>query len=501
MRYFLGLDIGTSGTKALLIDEKGSIRASATAAHPLSTPEPGWAEQKPEDWWKSTIRAVKELLRASKVKASRVAGIGISGQMHSSVFLDRSSKVIRPALLWCDGRTSEECRRITGRIGERQLREWVQNPALEGFTLPKVLWLEKHEPAAFARLVKVVLPKDYIRFCLTGTLATEPSDASATLMYDGAKKQWSRSVLDAMGLSASLVPDAGESAEVLGKVTAEAARATGLAKDTPVVGGGADNACGAIGVGLVAPGEAVASWGTSGTVLTPMREPHVDPEMRAHTFCHAAPDTWYVMGVMLTAGGAFAWHAREIARDLARKKDASALLNREAEAIAPGAEGLTFLPYLQGERTPHRDASARGAFVGLSLAHGRAHLSRAVIEGICFGMRDSLAIVRRMAQVNEVLVTGGGAKSKFIRKMQADVYGLPVVRVNREEGPAYGAALLAAVGAGAFEDVAAACKKTVKRLAPEPFDADVHRAYDAPYGRFRALYPALRSVEPREGPT
>jgi xylulokinase len=494
MRYFMGLDVGTSGTKALLIDEKGTVRAGATAPHPLSTPEPGWAEQRPEDWWKSTARATKEVLRRSKVKPNLVASVGISGQMHSAVFLDASAKVIRPALLWCDGRTTEECRRITARVGERQLREWVQNPALEGFTLPKVLWLQTHEPAAFARLDKVVLAKDYIRLRLTGTLATEPSDASATLMYDGAKRQWSGNVMEAMGLSRSMLADVGQSAEVLGKVNAEAARATGLARGTPVVGGGADNACGAIGVGLVAPGEAVASWGTSGTVLTPMREPLVDGEMRAHTFCHAAPDTWYVMGVMLAAGGAFAWHARELARELSTKKDPNALLNREAEGVAPGAEGLTFLPYLQGERTPHRDASARGAFVGLTLAHGRAHLTRAVIEGICFGMRDSLAIVRRLAAVDEVLVTGGGAKSKFIRKMQADVYGLPVVRVNREEGPAYGAALLGAVGAGAFADVGAACEKTVKRLAAEPADAAIHRSYDAPYDRFRRLYPALRSL-------
>jgi xylulokinase len=324
-------------------------------------------------------------------------------------------------------------------------------------------------------------------------MLSEPSDASATLMYDTANRRWSRPILEAMGLPLGLVPDLGESAEVLGKLSSEAAKATGLAVGTPVVGGGADNACGAVGVGLVSPGEAVASWGTSGTVLTPTSEPQVDPEMRAHTFCHAAPGTWYVMGVMLTAGGAFAWHRRELARELPAKK-ANDELNREAARIAPGAEGITFLPYLQGERTPHRDASARAAFVGLTLAHTRAHMSRAVIEGICFGMRDSLSIVRNLAAVQQVLVTGGGAASKFVRKMQSDVYGLPVVRVNREEGPAYGAALLGAVGVGAFPDVATACKKTVKRLAAEPFDEAIHRAYVEPYERFRRLYPALRSA-------
>jgi xylulokinase len=260
------------------------------------------------------------------------------------------------------------------------------------------------------------------------------------------------------------------------------------------VGGGADNACGAIGVGLVSPGLAVASWGTSGTVLTPTPEPAVDPALRAHTFCHVVPDTWYLMGVMLSAGGAFAWHARELAKELSRKPNIEALLNREADRIAPGAEGLTFLPYLQGERTPHRDASARAAFVGLTLAHTRAHMSRAVIEGICFGLRDSMSILRGLSSsIEQVLVTGGGAKSAFIRKMQANVYGLPVARVSPEEGPPYGAALLAAVGVGAFADLATACHNTLTRLDPEPYDPEVHRAYTEPYKRFQALYPALKS--------
>ena len=493
MQFFLGLDIGTSGVKAALVDEKGNVKAAVTASHPLSTPRPGWAEQKPDDWWKATTVAIGELLRKSKVKAKDIASVGISGQMHSSVFLDESNKVIRPALLWCDGRTTEECREITAKVGEDKLREWVSNPALEGFTLPKVLWLRKNEPAAFERLAKVVLPKDYIRYKLTGTLATEPSDASATLMYDTAHRRWSEPIMAAMELDMKLLADVGGSAEVLGRVHARAAKATGLAAGTPVVGGGADNACGAVGVGLVAPGEAVASWGTSGTVLTPTAEPLVDPSLRAHTFCHAVPDTWYLMGVMLTAGGAFAWFRNELARELAKKKNASAVLNDEAGDIAPGAEGLTFLPYLQGERTPHRDAQARGAFVGLTLAHTRAHMSRAVLEGICFGMRDSLSIIRGLAvSIDRVLVTGGGAQSAFVRKMQADVYGLPAVRVNREEGPAYGAALLGAVGVQAFADVAAACQKTLARLPPESPDERAHQAYEKPYKQFRALYPVLR---------
>jgi len=301
--------------------------------------------------------------------------------------------------------------------------------------------------------------------------------------------------MGALHLSTNLLVDVGGSTEILGRLSPEGARATGLAPETPVVGGGADNACGAVGVGIVAPGEAVASWGTSGTVLTPTREPFVDPGMRVHTFCHAVPDTWYLMGAMLSAGAAFTWYRRELARDLADSKNADLALNKEARRIAPGAEGVTFLPYLQGERTPHRDASARGAFVGLSLSHTRAHLSRAVVEGICFALRDSLTILHDLGvAIDKVLVTGGGAVSPFVRQTQADVYGLPVVRVNREEGPAYGAALLAAVGVEAFPDVAAACRATLKRLAPERFDEEAHRAYAAPYRRFRALYPALKSM-------
>jgi xylulokinase len=395
--------------------------------------------------------------------------------------------------VWCAGRTTEECREITALVGEERLRDWVSNPALEGFTLPKVLWLRKHEPAAFRRLDKVVLAKDYVRYRLTGELASEPSDASGSLMYDTAHRRWSRELMDAVSLPMSLLADVGGSAEVLGRVTPAIAKLTGLASGTPVVGGGADNACGAVGVGAVVVGEAVASWGTSGTVLAPMAEPKVDPKMRAHTFCHAVPDTWYMMGVMLTAGGAFAWHKRELARELESRANANLLLNQEAAKVAPGAEGLTFLPYLQGERTPHRDASARGAFVGLSLAHSRAHLSRAVIEGVCFGMLDSLGIIRAQAlALSQILVTGGGAQSPFVRRMQADVYGLPVVRVNREEGPSFGAALLGAVGAGAFRDVPAACRATLKRLPAERPDKKAHAAYQAPYERFRALYPALK---------
>jgi xylulokinase len=489
---FLGLDIGTSGVKAVVVDARGTVRSSATTPLTLSTPRPGWAEQRPQDWWTAAIASVRRAVRAAE--GMRVAAVGLSGQMHSSVFLDARGSVIRPALLWCDGRTTAECREITARVGEDRLREWVANAALEGFTLPKVLWLRTHEPERFARLDKVVLAKDYIRHRLTGALASEPSDASGTLMYDTARQRWSTEMMGAVGLPMSLLPELGESSEVLGRLTAAAARLTGLPPGTPVVGGGADNACGAAGVGVVSPGDAVVSWGTSGTVLAPTGEPRVDPSLRAHTFCHVVPRTWYVMGVMLSAGGAFAWYRDVMAKDLKGRKDANLVLNKEADTAPIGAGGVTFLPYLQGERTPHRNAGARGALVGLSLAHGREHLTRAVVEGICFGLRDSLSILRGLGlPMKHLLLTGGGAKSPFIRRIQSEVYGLPVVRVNREEGPAFGAALLAAVGVGTFADLATAARATLKRLPPERPRPEAHRAYEEPYRRFQVLYPALNA--------
>ena len=489
---FLGLDIGTSGVKAILVASSGDVAAAATTPLTLSTPHPGWAEQHPDDWWEAATRSVRDV--RARVPGARVAAVGISGQMHSSVFLDRAGTVVRPALLWCDGRTSDECAEITRRAGgEERLRDWVRNPALEGFTLPKVLWLRNHEPEAYGRVATVLLAKDFIRYRLTGTLASEPSDASGTLMYDPAGLRWSDEILRATAVPRALLPDVGGSSEVLGRLTAEAARRTGLAEGTPVVGGGADNACGAAGVGVITPGEAVASWGTSGTMLAPTAQPFVDPGLRAHTFCHVAPGIWYVMGVVLSAGGAFAWYREQLARELVGSPGADAELDAEAATVPPGADGVTFLPYLQGERTPHRDASARGAFLGLSLAHTRAHLTRAVLEGIAFALRDSLSILQELGLApNHLLLTGGGAKSPFIRRLQADVYGVPVSTVNREEGPAYGAALLAAVGAGAFPDLASAARATLTRGPSERPDSQTHQGYQASYERFRASYRAAR---------
>lgn len=491
---FLGIDVGTSGVKAILVTSDGTVAASVTTPLSLETPQPGWAEQHPEQWWQATIASIRAL--CAKQPSLDIAAIGISGQMHSSVFLDRAREVVRPALLWCDGRTTAECREIVDRAGgEHQLRDWVRNPALEGFTLPKVLWLRNHEPEAYARVATVMLAKDFVRLRLTGIAATEPSDASGTLMFDPATRMWQDDLLRAVDVSGDLLPPVGASTAVLGHVTADAARLTGLIAGTPVVGGGADNACGAAGVGVVQPGEAVASWGTSGTVLAPTASPVVDPQMRAHTFCHVAPDTWYLMGVVLSAGGAFAWYRDQLATELLASGRADQLLDEEAARIAPGADGLTFLPYLQGERTPHRDASARGAFIGMSLAHARAHMTRAVIEGICFALRDSFTILRQLdVAPASLLLTGGGARSPLLRRMQSEIYGVPVSTVNREEGPAYGAALIAAVGVGAFSDLHAAAAATLTRTMASAPTAEAHTRYDAAYARFGAAYTALKPV-------
>lgn len=493
---FLGLDVGTSGVKAILVSLTGEVVATATTPLTLSTPRPGWTEQAPTEWWSAAVASIHAVRRAHS--AAMIDAVGISGQMHSSVFLDRRGEVIRPALLWSDGRTTQECAEITERVGgEARLRALTCNPALEGFTLPKVLWLRRHEPEAYARLATVLLAKDYIRYRLTGELATEPSDASATLMYDTARLRWSEEIMGAVDVPASILPVVGGSAEVLGRVTADAAAVTTLAAGTPVVGGGADNACGAAGVGAITPGEVVSSWGTSGTVLAPLSEPRVDPGLRAHTFCHVAPGVWYMMGVVLSAGGAFAWYREQLARELGEGEvgasSADHKLDEEAATVRPGAEGVTFLPYLQGERTPHRDAAARGAFLGLSLAHTRAHMTRAVLEGISFALRDSLTILQSLGlSPSHVLLTGGGARSAFIRRLQADVFGLPVTTVDREEGPAYGAALLAAVGVKGFPDLTAAARATIARAPHQHPSPGAHDEYDAPYARFRAAYRAAR---------
>ena len=500
MDCVIGVDVGTSGTKALVVREDGRVLASAMVEYPLSTPHPGWAEQDPELWVKASTKAIAGAVRASRAKASDVKALGFSGQMHSSVFLDDKDKVIRPALLWCDTRTTEECAEITRRAGgEMSMKRLVANPALEGFTLPKVLWLKRHEPKNYARLKTVLLPKDYVRFRLTGEKLTEVTDAAGTLVFDVPHRRWSEELLKRLGMPASFFPEARESHQPCGGLTPAASKTLGLKTGTIIVGGGADNPCGAVGCGVLTPGDVLASVGTSGVVFAPISRPAVDPRLRAHTFCHAVPKTWYLMGVMLSAGYALRWYRDNLGdqeKQLARKtgKDAYDILAREAATAPIGAEGLSFMPYLMGERTPHRDATVRGAFVGLSARHTRAHLARAVFEGVTYGLNDSMEILRSLkVPVKRIVATGGGAKSPFWLQMMADVFGTDVETVKGSEGPAFGAAVLALAGCGAYRDTVSAARALVKKSGRRTPSSKAHKAYRAWYGQFRALYPALRS--------
>lgn len=500
MTIFLGIDIGTSGTKTLAMREDGAILASATVEYPLYSPKPGWSEQKPEDWWKASVKSVKQVMKAAKLKADDVGGIGLSGQMHGSVFLDKAGKVIRPALLWNDQRTAAECAEIEKRAGGRsKLIKMVANPALTGFTAPKILWLRNNEKKNFDKTVQVLLPKDYVRYQLTGEFATEVSDASGTLLLDVVKRKWSRPLLSKLDLDADLFPQMYESEDVTGGLNKAAAKAMGLNVGTPVVGGGGDQAASAIGNGIVRKGVVSATMGTSGVVFAHSDEVQVDPKGRLHTFCHAVRGKWHVMGCVLSAGGSLQWFRNQLCQEeiaAAKKKkiDPYELITKQADAAPAGSEGLFFLPYLTGERTPHADPNARGSWVGLSLRHGKGHLARAVMEGATFAMRDSLEIAKAMdIPVKEIRLSGGGARSQFWRQMQADIYGQPVVTINAEEGPAYGVALLAAAGTGAYKDVVEACKATISVVTKTKPVTSAKKTYNAAYPVYQNLYQSLKS--------
>ncbi|MGL4463935.1 MAG: xylulokinase [Planctomycetia bacterium] len=501
---FLGVDVGTSGTKSLAMTADGAILASASAEYPCSNPKPGWSEQDPELWWTAAQSTVAALLAKGSIKADDVKAIGLSGQMHGSVFLDADDVVVRPALLWNDQRTAAECAEIESAAGGRDaLLAMVANPALTGFTAPKILWLRNHEPRHFERVRKVLLPKDYVRLRLTGEYATEVSDASGTLLLDVVGRRWSRPLLDKLRLDPSLLPEVYESPEISGRLTAAAAKALGLNAGTPVVGGGGDQAAGAVGNGIVAKGVVSAVLGTSGVVFAHSDEPKVDPAGRLHTFCHAAPGKWHQMGVMLSAGGSLQWFRNqvgciEIDQARAAGVDPYVALSDLAATAPLGCEGLYFLPYLTGERTPYADPAARGAWIGLTPRHGRAALVRAVFEGVTYGMRDSLDLIRGMGvPIDEVRASGGGARSPFWRQMQADVYGSRVVVVNAEEGPAYGAALLAAVGAGEYATVEEACAATIRVVGETSPNPESKIAYDRAFPLFGELYHALKDLFPK----
>lgn len=497
MGLVIGIDVGTSGTKGIVVDESGRIVASALVEYPLLSPKPGWAEQDPAEWKKAVLNVLGRLAKAPGVSATDIEGIGLTGQMHGSVFLDARGKVLRNALLWCDQRTVAQCDAINAAIGEERLIELVCNPALTGFTAPKILWLRDEEPEIYEKVARVLLPKDYIRYELTGEYATDVADASGTLLFDVKNRTWQKEVLDALEIPASFMPAAYEGPEITGQLSAEVAEWTGLPAGIPVVAGGGDQAAGGVGCGVVNEGTLSAALGTSGVVFACADEVSMDPKGRVHTFCHAVPGKWHVMGVMLSAGGSLRWFRDELChpeKRLAAKtgKDPYEYITEAAATVPLGSEGLIYLPYLSGERTPHKDPYARGAFIGLSLHHTKAHMARAVLEGVAYGMRDSLEIIREMGvSVSQIRASGGGARSPLWRQIQADVYGAPLVTLNVDEGPAYGAALLALVGTGAYSTVEEACGATIRIIDTCTPQGPAQESHNRWFKEYQAAYSAL----------
>jgi len=493
---FLGIDVGTGGTRALVIDEGGRIVSSATEDHqPFASPQIGWAEQNPADWWRACSVSVRKALAAAHVSGDQIACVGLSGQMHGAVLLDAQARVVRPALIWCDVRTEKQCRDLTAKIGSSRLIQLTCNPALANFTVTKCLWVRENEPANWSRVRWVMLPKDYVRFQLTGERAIDVADASGTLLLDVAHRRWSKDMLEAVEMDESMLPTLFESQEICGRISGAGAEATGLRSGTPVVAGAGDQAAGSIGIGVVSPGMVSATIGTSGVVFAATDAPALDPGGRLHTFCHAVPGRWMVMGVTQAAGLSLRWFRDQFGARLGDHQESYESLMIEAAKAPAGCDGLLWAPYLMGERTPYLDANARGALIGLTASHTRAHVIRAILEGVAFSLRDTFTIFHEInVPVKTIRLGGGGARSALWRQIEADTYGQPVETVAAEEGAAYGAAILAGVGAGAWPSVDAACDAVVRvagSTSPNPRDrVVVEKAYE----RYRRIYPAVKSI-------
>jgi xylulokinase len=488
--YLLGIDVSTTGSKALLIDEVGTVIASASTAHTLSTPRPLWSEQDPGEWWEATVTSIRAVLTQSGVSGNEILSIGLTGQMHGLVLLDDAGQVLRPAILWNDQRTQSQCDEIHRRIGRERFIQITGNVALTGFTAPKILWVAQHEPEVYARARHVLLPKDYIRYRLTGQYAMDKADGSGTVLFDIRKRDWSLDVLNALNIDPAWMPPTFEGPETTGVITPGAARFTGLIADTPVVAGGGDQAAQAVGVGAVEPGIIGLTVGTSGVVFAATPSALVEPQGRLHAFCHAVPGMWHFMGVMLSAAGSLQWYRDTLAPGMSFDE-----LLHEAETIPAGSEGLQFLPYLSGERTPYPDPLARGAFVGLTIRHTRGHMTRSVLEGVAFGLKDSFSLIKQagLADIREVRASGGGTKGALWREILASVLECDLQAVTCPEGAAYGAALLAGVGQGVWQNVADACRETVKITGVTRKDPAKVEVYQKTYPLFRDLYPALSS--------
>ena len=493
MGILIGLDVGTSGARAVAMDsETGELRAEAAAEYELLMPRPGWSEQRPSDWWAASREVLGTVARES---GGEVIGLGLTGQMHGSVFLDAGDEVIRPALLWNDQRTWRQCEQIEERIGREELVTLTGNPALTGFQAPKILWLRDEEPESYSRVAAVLLPKDYIRLLLTGVKATDAADASGTLLFDVRRRRWSQEVLALLELDPAWLPRVHEGTEGSGTLRDAVADELGLPRGLIVAAGGGDNAAAAVGVGVAEEGQVSVSIGTSGVVFAPTSDFKADPSGRVHAFCHALPGMFHLMAVTLSAGGSLRWW-----RDVAGGGASFDALVAEAGEVAPGAEGLLFLPYLTGERTPHLDPQARGSFVGLTLRHGRAHMTRALLEGVVLALRDGVEIMRDLGvRDDDVRAVGGGARSVVWRQLQADVLGRPIRRTRVDEGPAYGAALLAGVACGAFRDGDEAMQLVgVREETTEP-DPACARRYDELHSIYATLYASQRDAMRRLG--
>lgn len=500
MKYLLGIDLGTSGTKTVLYTQEGKAVASSTVEYPLLQPHNGWAEQEPEAWWDAAVRTLRAVVSESGVDARDIAGLGISGQMHGLVMLDEAGKPLRPAILWCDQRTGEECKELTAAVGAERLIQITANPALTGFTAGKILWVKKHEPEVFAKCRTILLPKDYLRYMLTGDKATEVSDASGMQLLDVPGRRWSPEMLKATSITEDMLGKVYESCEVTGHISAEAARLTGLSESTLVVGGAGDNAAAAVGTGVVANGRAFTTIGTSGVVYAHTDRIAIDPKGRVHTFCCAVPGAWHVMGVTQGAGLSLKWFRdnfcqAEIETAAGMGVDPYVLMTDEAEKSGIGANKLVYLPYLMGERTPHLDPDCRGVFFGLSAIHQKRDLIRAVMEGVTYSLKDCLSILDEMGvKPEKMLACGGGARSGLWRQMLADVFECPIATLTSAEGPALGVAILAGVGAGLYASVAQACDQMIEtRVASTPNAAST-AAYAPYYGVYRKLYADLKET-------
>ena len=493
----LGIDVGTGGTRALLIDASGRVLASMTANHaPFVSPRTGWAEQDPSDWWRACHEAVSKLVTIYRIPAAEIAAVGFSGQMHGAVLLDSAGTPLGPALIWCDQRTAQEAKELTDSIGTERLLAWTSNPALTNFTLTKLLWVRKHEPRLFEKFKILQLPKDYVRYRLTGEYAMDMADASGTLLLDVVKRRWSSEMANASNIDMAALPKLFESCQVCGSVTQAGAEATGLRAGTPVVAGAGDQAAGAVGLGVVTPGAVHATIGTSGVVFASTDYPAMDPAGRLHTFCHAIPNRWHVMGVTQSAGLSLRWFRDRFGVPGTQSDEAYESLLNEAALAPSGSDGLMWTPYLMGERTPHLDPKARAALVGLTASHRRTHIVRAILEGVAFSLKDSFSIFEDLnIPVTNIRLGGGGARSSLWRQIQADIYGRSVEIVEAEEGAAYGAALLAGVGVGVWNSVDEACRQVVRvktRVEPDPASS---ANLQQQYLKYVRIYPALRKIE------